>query len=320
MTTSPTSPRRFFKELRFQQLRALVEVSRLKSFAAAAAELDLATPSVWQQVRGLEAEFGVELVRIDGKNVELTEDGQVLVDAARPIVEGFDSLHDIFAHRTRSAPKRLVLASTIQLLKHELGKPLAEFRRRHPEVQLSIIDRSSQGARACLENGEADMAIAGQFDIEPLAAITTTRLTAYPFMLMAPTGHRLLSASRVSIKTIAQQPLVLPSAAANCRSKLDECFRNAGVLHALNVVVDASNFDLLVDHVIGGFGICVMSVSPAILKKAEKGDRSLRGIGFRNITRLFGEETIVLLQRTGRFEPPHHTAFRELVEAATKAG
>lgn len=48
-----------------------------------------------------------------------------------------------------------------------------------------------------------------------------------------------------------------------------------------------------------------MSVSPEVLKKAEKGDRSLRGIGFRNITRLFGEETVALLQRTGRFEPAH---------------
>jgi DNA-binding transcriptional LysR family regulator len=90
-------------------------------------------------------------------------------------------------------------------------------------------------------------------------------------------------------------------------------------LHALNVVVDASNFDLLVDHVIGGFGICVMSVSPVILQQAEKGDRTLRGIGFRNMTRLFGEESIVLLQRTGRFEPPHHRAFRELVTAAVNS-
>ncbi len=90
-------------------------------------------------------------------------------------------------------------------------------------------------------------------------------------------------------------------------------------MHALNVVVDASNFDLLVDHVIGGFGICVMSVSPAVIKKAAKGDRSLRGIGIRDMTRLFGEEAIVLLQRTGRFEPPHHTAFRELVEAAVNS-
>ena len=70
-----------------------------------------------------------------------------------------------------------------------------------------------------MENGEADMAIAGIFDAEPRAAITATRLTVYPFMLMAPTGHPLLTASRVTIKTIAQQPLVLPSAAANCRSK-----------------------------------------------------------------------------------------------------
>ncbi len=265
MKISPTSPRPFFKELLFQQLRALVEVSRWKSFAAAATELELATPSVWQQVRGLEAEFGVELLRVDGKNVEFTEDGKALVDAARQIVEGFDSLHDMFAQRTRSVPQRLVLASTIQLLKHELSKSLAEFRRRHPELQLSIIDRSSQGARASLENGEADIAIVGQFDAEPRAAITVTPLTAYSFMLMAPTGHPLLTAPRVTIKKIAQQPLVVPSAAANCRSKLDELFRNAGVLHALNIVVDASNFDLLVDNVIGGFGICVMSVSPAVM-------------------------------------------------------
>ncbi len=80
MTTSFKSPRRFFKELRFQQLRALVEVSRLKSFAAAAAELN------WRRLRSgsrcadskpsSESSCGP----IEGKNVELTEDGQVLVD------------------------------------------------------------------------------------------------------------------------------------------------------------------------------------------------------------------------------------------------
>jgi hypothetical protein len=52
---------------------------------------------------------------------------------------------------------------------------------------------------------------------------------------------------------------------------------------------------------------------------ARRFSKELRGIGFRNMTRLFGEESIVLLQGTGRFEPPHHRAFRELVEAAVKA-
>lgn len=32
-------------------------------------------------------------------------------------------------------------------------------------------------------------AIVGQFDTEPRAAITASRLTAYPFLLIALTGH-----------------------------------------------------------------------------------------------------------------------------------
>ena len=42
--------RRYFKEVRFRQIRALFEVSRHGSFAAAARSLGMATPSVWRQV------------------------------------------------------------------------------------------------------------------------------------------------------------------------------------------------------------------------------------------------------------------------------
>ncbi|MBM3982509.1 MAG: LysR family transcriptional regulator [Planctomycetes bacterium] len=111
MKETGSSTRRFFKELRFQQLRALVELVGQTSFAGAAHTLGLATPSAWQQIRGLEVEFGVELVRVNGKTVELTDDGTALADLARPLVAGFDSLHEAFEGRTNLGPKRLVLAS-----------------------------------------------------------------------------------------------------------------------------------------------------------------------------------------------------------------
>ena len=67
MAKPPADPKRYFKELRFQQLRALLAVHRHQSFAGAAAALGLSTPSVWQQVRGLEDAFGAELVRVKKK-------------------------------------------------------------------------------------------------------------------------------------------------------------------------------------------------------------------------------------------------------------
>ena len=80
--------RRYFKEVRFRQIRALVELSRQGSFTSAATSLGLAVPSVWQQVRALEDEYGVQIVSSHGPQLSLTEDGQNLVEMATPLVEG----------------------------------------------------------------------------------------------------------------------------------------------------------------------------------------------------------------------------------------
>ena len=67
----PAEPRRYFKELRFRQLRALVELAQKGSFTAVAETLKLSVPSAWQQIRALEEEFGTTLVRQNGKTVTL---------------------------------------------------------------------------------------------------------------------------------------------------------------------------------------------------------------------------------------------------------
>jgi len=49
----PSDDRRYFKEVRFRQIRALFEIARHGTFAAASRSLGMATPSVWRQVRAL---------------------------------------------------------------------------------------------------------------------------------------------------------------------------------------------------------------------------------------------------------------------------
>ena len=57
-----TRRRRYFKEMRLQQLRGLCEIARQGSFSAAAAALRISRPAIWQQVRALEQEFDASLV------------------------------------------------------------------------------------------------------------------------------------------------------------------------------------------------------------------------------------------------------------------
>jgi DNA-binding transcriptional LysR family regulator len=81
------NPRRYFKELRFPQLRSLVALARKGTFSAVAKAFQMSIPSVWQQIRALEQEFGVAMVRPSGKTVELTEEGWPLVEMSQPLVD-----------------------------------------------------------------------------------------------------------------------------------------------------------------------------------------------------------------------------------------
>lgn len=316
MSKKPLNPRRYFKELRIQQLRALLALERHGSFAGAAEVLGLSTPTVWQQVRALEEEFQVELARVEGKSVHLTDHALTLIDIAHPLIEGFDSLHDAFTQRMSANAPLLTITSTLQLLKFELAEPLREFRRTHPDVQVSIVDQSSKAAREYLKDGKADLAVVGEMKPETESAFKVTRLMDYPFVLIAPREHPQLRTAKVSLRAIAKEPLVLSHRENALESRVRNTFRKAGIDWDLNVVVDAVSIDLLIDFVARGYGLCVASISPLLLKASESEYK--QQLGFRDLSQQFGVESIVLLSRAGRYEPAHHRSLRELVEVCLK--
>src|SRR5437868_4699415 len=103
--------RYYFKELRLQQFRGLVALSRWQTFSAAATALRLTRASVWQQVHSLEKEMGSTLLRTRGHRVELTDAGRKLVEIVAPLVAGFDSVQTAFSSIQGDLPHGLVIAT-----------------------------------------------------------------------------------------------------------------------------------------------------------------------------------------------------------------
>src|ERR687891_2973211 len=74
--------------MELRQLRYLDAVARRRSFTHAARDLHVAQSALSQQVRRLERELGVELLRRTTRRVEVTEAGElVLARAWRAIAE-----------------------------------------------------------------------------------------------------------------------------------------------------------------------------------------------------------------------------------------
>jgi DNA-binding transcriptional LysR family regulator len=307
------SKRRYFKQVRMAQFRAMLELSRGKGFAAAAEALDLATPSVWQQVRALEDEFGVALIEVNRQHVSLTEQGRLLVDLAEPVVHGFDSLLEQFNEQSKTIPRRLAVASPASILVNELPAPICEYYRRYGDVELSLIDVASNAARKLLEDGEVDLAVAGQLETSFPSTLSADPITSFPFMLVCPEEHPILAFKRISPKTLARFPLVMSSAGTNTRIRVDQVLADAGLLDKRRIVCETSTKDLLLQFVQFGFGIAIVPISPRYNVQSDSPYANTQRLVFRDLSDVFGHEQIVILRRRHRREPPHQKAFREIV-------
>ncbi len=306
------SNRRFFKELRFRQLRALVELSHQRTFSAMAAALRLSVVSAWRQVRSLEDEFGVALVEVDGQKVTFTEDGRLLVELSEPLVEQFLSLRSVFDDRHAKTPRKLTVVAPAGVLSDSLPEPVTRYRRTFPHVGLRLMDRPSRGACADLIAGRADIAIAGvtEVDVAP-ASLTQWPLARYPIHLLSPADHPLAKARRLTVKLIARYPLVLSSEDTSDRAQVDLTFTRAGLFDRINIAITATREPLIRRYVSLGFGVALLAPGAGSPTPSKSGATPLH---FRDVSSLFGHEDVVLLQRRGRFELPHVKAFREMVQ------
>jgi DNA-binding transcriptional LysR family regulator len=308
---------RRFKQLRFRQLRAFVELSALGSFAAVADKLELSVPSVWQQVRALEKAFGCELVHTEGRRLVFTDRGQLLLNMAAPLVKGFDELVETFSRPPEEAHKQLSLAAPNIALTNELPGPLDRFRREYPDVELRLVDRGSVACIELVETGEVDMAVAGRLDEDPLPSLRTERVTRYPFVLMCRADHDLAKATRLTLKSIARHPFVIPGVGTNARMRFDEVFAAADLRQHLQVVMEANTKELLLSYVQMGFGVAVASMSPVAMKRFAA-DGGPSALVFHDLSRLFGHENIDLFVRKSRYQPPHERAFGDMLLEACR--
>ncbi|WP_130290661.1 LysR family transcriptional regulator [Pseudonocardia sediminis] len=139
-------------------LRSFVTVARTLSFTGAARRLDLGQSTVSQHVRKLEDVVARPLLRRDTHSVELTPDGEAMLEFAATILDAGDRA---LAHfRETRVHGRLRFGVSEDLVQTRLPTILADFRRRHPQVDLELTVGLSENLEQQIDHGELDLLFA----------------------------------------------------------------------------------------------------------------------------------------------------------------
>jgi DNA-binding transcriptional LysR family regulator len=198
--------------LNVRRLRVLSEVAARRSFSAAAEALRLTQSAVSQHVAALEREVGLPLVERGTRPVELTEAGHALTRHAAGIVARLDGAEQELGEIAGRRRGRLRFGSIPTALATLVPPAFARFRRRHPEVTLTVVDDHLQRLLPRLEAGELDLALI--YDHEALSEIAARDLERIPllddaFRAVLPAGHRLARRRRpLELQHLAREPWI----------------------------------------------------------------------------------------------------------------
>lgn len=121
-------------------LRAFAALAETRSFTKAGGLLNVSHAAVSQQVRALEAYVGMSLVQREGRGMALTPEGDEL---ARSLEQGFSIISgaiDLLAGGARSRPLQVTMTPSFAV--SWLMPRIADFRQRHPEVELVLTPTS----------------------------------------------------------------------------------------------------------------------------------------------------------------------------------
>jgi DNA-binding transcriptional LysR family regulator len=244
--------------MEMHQLTYFESVSRHLHFTRAAEELNVAQPSVSQQIRKLENELGAPLFHRMKRHVTLTEAGKTFLPHARAVLQRLEEARLEVQELSGLRKGTLAVGAPPSAGTHLLPRALASFSRRHPGIALSFREAGSRTLVSLLEEGELDLAVV----IQPIRhrALETEPLMEEELLLAVPRHHHLANGrpdQRVRLAQLRQEPFVLlREGAYDLRDQTLAACRRAGFDPL--VALDGGEMDSMLRFVAAGIGLAIL--------------------------------------------------------------
>lgn len=236
----------------FRQLGYFLALAEHGTISAAAGALNMAQPSLSENIAKLEKRLDVQLAIRGVRGIQLTEAGIILARRGKEILQSVDGLIEEI-RQTSSEPRGPISIGLPPSLSILLSVPLLEtIHSELPNVRLHIAEAMSGDILDWISSERLDFGCAYEisdshvFSCEPILTEELFLVTA-PDNWDYPIGPDGVALEPITASQLQQLPLVLTSGAHGARKMQEKFARSIGI--GLNVVAEIDSLPHIVEMV-----------------------------------------------------------------------
>lgn len=227
---------------------------------AAATDLGITQAALSQRIATLENVLRVSLFKRGAGRTTLTDSGQRLYEFARRILDLHEEARKSVGGVSRSISGDLPIAASSVPGESYLSALLSAFRERFPEVHVRASIGDSRSVMRDVVKGDVTLGLVGQKAGKPTLeseVIGTDTLV----LVLAPT-HPLAGRTSISLKALAEVPLIIREPGSGTRCALSKGLEQAGSsLDTMSISLEMGSNGAIKDAVKRGLGVSFVSSS-----------------------------------------------------------
>lgn len=244
--------------MKLHQLRYLHEVAKQNLNITLAAEaLYTSQPGVSKQIQLFEEELGLQIFQRNGKRlVGITEPGKKVLVLAAKVMRDIENIKRVGDEFSQVETGELTIATTHTQARYKLPSAVKAFMEQYPQVKLNIHQGNPSQVVEQVANGEADLGIATE------SISHDDRLLCLPCYqwnrcVVVPPGHPLMNEEMLTLKKLAEFPLITYDFAFTGGTLVSKVFAEAGLTP--NIVLTAIDADVIKTYVSLGLGVGLLA-------------------------------------------------------------
>ena len=220
--------------MELRHLKYFMRAAEMSHFTKAAESLYISQPSLSVHIQQLEEELKTKLFARVGRNVRLTESGQILLKHAARAVKEIESAGQEIDATTGLLQGTLSIASLPLFASKYLPKIVHDFSLLHPHVRIKLKSGQSDDIEQELIDGSVDIGLS-LLPAEHPEINTKELLTGQSVMLLSA-SHPLAKKKKLEPSDFESLPMAFPSHKISSSRPLAGYFEAIGVKP--NVVVE----------------------------------------------------------------------------------
>jgi len=240
------------------KLRVFCAVAETKSFSKASEVIHLTQPAVSLQIQAMEELYETRLFDRSGNSINLTPAGEILYKRAKEILALYAEAQHNISEITGAIKGSLSIGASSTIGNYLLPHIIAAFKKKVPQVNISLVVSNTKTITERLNAGEIDIALV-EGDVSKQRFSVETLISDELVVTMSP-AHPWAERRSLSAIELTKEPLILREEGSGTRQIILKHLEEHGIkLDQLKIALVMGSTEAIKGAVEEGLGVSIMS-------------------------------------------------------------